>query len=203
MERDMSERQRSILEYIRLHTAETGIPPTMREIGERCGIASTNGVEKHLQALERMGLIARSRGKSRGIALRSASGSAVSIPLVGRIAAGLPVISPENREGEIAVDLSLFSLKTARNVFALVVRGDSMINAHILDGDTVIVQEQHDAQNGDIIAALVDGEATVKRFFRESGRIKLQPENESMKPLYFDKGDFRIIGKVVGIMRKI
>jgi len=113
------------------------------------------------------------------------------------------VSSPENREGDIAIDLSLFSLKTSQEVFALGVRGESMIDAHILDGDTVLVREQSTARNGDIVVALVEGEATVKRFFLENDRIRLQPENRNMAPLYFDSGDLRIIGKVIGVMRKL
>lgn len=199
----ISERQQTILEFIRETTAASGMPPSLREIGEKFGIRSTNGVEKHLQALERSGHISRVRGKSRGIAVSGGLRTASNIPLLGRVAAGVPVLSPENREGDIAVDLSLFSLKTSQQVFALGVRGESMVDAHILDGDTVLVREQTTARNGDIVVALVDGEATVKRFFLENDRIRLQPENRNMAPLYFDRGDLRIIGKVVGVMRKV
>jgi len=125
------------------------------------------------------------------------------IPLLGRVAAGLPVLSPENREGEVMVDLSLFSLRNAHNLFALKVRGESMVNAHIMDGDTLLVCAQTTAQNGEIIVALVEGEATVKRFFVEKNRIRLQPENSTMKPLYYERGDFRIVGKAVGVLRRI
>jgi repressor LexA len=175
----------------------------MREIGAKFGIRSTNGVEKHLLALERGGYISRERGKSRGIAVIGGSRTSDIVPLLGRVAAGVPVLSPENREGELTVDRSLFALKSSLQVFALGVRGDSMIDAHILNGDTVLVQEQSIAVNGDIVVALVDGDATVKRFFLENGRVRLQPENRTMEPLYFDGGDLRIIGKVVGVMRKV
>ena len=203
MKSKLSERQQAIYEFIRAVTTASGMPPTMREIGEKFGIRSTNGVEKHLQALERSGHINRVRGKSRGIAVIGGLQTASNVPLLGRVAAGVPVLSPENREGDIAIDLSLFSLKTSQQVFALEVRGESMIDAHILDGDTVLVGEQSTARNGDIVVALVEGEATVKRFFLENDRIRLQPENRNMAPLYFDRGDLRIIGKVVGVMRKV
>ena len=203
MNHKISERQQTILEFIRETMARRGMPPTLREIGLQFGIASTNGVEKHLLALERGGHITRERGKSRGISVMGGSRPAAAVPLLGRVAAGVPVLSPENREGNLTVDASLFDVKTTQTVFALVVRGDSMMDAHILDGDTVLVREQATARNGDIVVALVEGEATVKRFFLENDRIRLQPENRNMAPLYFDRGDLRIIGKVVGVMRKL
>jgi repressor LexA len=115
----------------------------------------------------------------------------------------MPVLSPENREGEVTVDLALFSLKSSNNLFALKVRGESMVNAHIMDGDTLLVRAQSTAQNGDIVVALTDGDATVKRFFLEKDRVRLQPENSTMKPLYVERGEFRIVGKAVGVIRKI
>jgi repressor LexA len=199
----ISDRQQAIYDFIRETMAVRGMPPTMREIGAKFGIRSTNGVEKHLLVLERSGHINRERGKSRGIAAIGGSRPADIVPLLGRVAAGVPVLSPENKDGDITVDLSLFALKTSQNIFALGVRGDSMMDAHILDGDTVLVREQATAANGDIVVALVDGEATVKRFFLENGRVRLQPENRTMEPMYFDGGDLRIMGKVVGVMRSI
>lgn len=203
MKNRITERQQQIYEFIRGVITARGIPPTIREIGEKFGIRSTNGVEGHLAALERGGLIARERGKSRGISLPSGRRPVVTVPLVGRVAAGQPVLSPENREGDLAVDLPLFALKTAQGLFALNVKGESMIDAHILDGDTVLVRQQAVARNGDIVVALVDGEATVKRFFAEKNRVRLQPENKAMKPLTLERGDFRILGKVVGVLRKL
>jgi len=203
MKTKMTLRQQAIYDFVRSAIAASGLPPSLREIGERFGIRSTNGVEKHLRALERNGHISRIRGKSRGIAIIGGLQAASTAPLLGRVAAGIPVLSPENREGDISVDLSLFSLKTSQQVFALTVRGDSMMEAHILDGDTVLVREQTTARDGDIVVALMEGEATVKRFFLENNRVRLQPENRSMAPLYFDHGDLRIIGKVIGVMRKI
>jgi repressor LexA len=203
MKNSITERQQEIYEFLRAVIASRGIPPTMREIGEKFGIRSTNGVEGHLAALERNGLIARERGKSRAISLSSGRKPVVSVPLLGRVAAGQPVLSPENREGDLAVDLSLFALRTAQNLFALKVRGESMVDAHILDGDTVLVRQQTTARNGDIVVAQVEGETTVKRFFAEENRVRLQPENRAMKPLTLERGDFRILGKVVGVLRKL
>jgi len=199
----ISDRQQAIFEFIRETTADRGMPPTMREIGAKFSIRSTNGVEKHLLVLERGGYISRERGKSRGIAVIGGSRPTNIVPLLGRVAAGVPVLSPENKESDLTVDLSLFALKSSQQVFALGVRGNSMIDAHILDGDTVLVREQATAANGDIVVALVDGDATVKRFFLEDGRVRLQPENKNMAPLYIENGDLRIIGKVVGVMRRL
>jgi repressor LexA len=203
MKKNITDRQQEIYEFIRTTLASKGIPPSMREIGEKFGIRSTNGVEGHLAALARSGMIIRERGKSRSISLHAGERMPITIPVLGRVAAGTPVLSPENREGEISVDSAIFSVRNAQNLFALKVRGESMVNAHILDGDMLIVRAQTAALNDDIIVALVDGEATVKRFFAEKNRVRLQPENSAMKPLYFDRGDFRIAGKAVGVVRKI
>lgn len=203
MKKTITERQRAIYDFIRTTLASRGIPPTIREIGKRFGIRSTNGVNGHLAALERGGLIARERGASRGIILSTVKRTAWTVPLVGRVAAGQPVLSPENREGDLTIDLSLFAIRTAENLYALRVNGESMVDAHILDGDTVLVRQQDTAQAGDIIVALVEGEATVKRFYAEGGRVRLQPENKAMKPLILEKGEVRVLGRVVGILRKI
>ncbi len=204
MKNRITDRQREIYEFIRTSIDGRGIPPTIREIGEAFGFRSTNGVEKHLVALEKSGFVVRERGKSRGLSLRAdGKRPLATVPLLGRVAAGLPVLSPENHEGELAVDISLFSLRSPHNLFALKVKGESMIDAHIVDGDTVIVRAQSAAQSGDIVVALVNGEATVKRLFVEKSRVRLQPENSSMKPLILDRGDFRIIGRVVGVIRRI
>jgi len=203
MKNKTTERQQEIYDFIKTTLTSRGIPPSMREIGEKFGIRSTNGVEGHLAALERGGLIARERGKSRGISLQTSGHAPATIPFLGRVAAGMPVLSPENREGEVMVDLSLFSLRSSHNLFALKVKGESMKDAHIMDGDTLVVRAQATAQNGDIVVALTEGEATVKRFFVEKNRIRLQPENSAMKPIYVERGEFRIVGKAVGVMRRI
>lgn len=203
MPKSTTERQQKIYDFLRATIEKRGIPPSMREIGDRFGIRSTNGVEGHLAALERNGLIKRERGKSRGILLPGTERPTTAVPLLGRVAAGAPVLSPENREGDVNIDLSLFSLRNTQHLFALMVKGESMVNAHILDGDTLLVRAQSTAQNGEIVVALVDGEATVKRFFLEKDRVRLQPENSTMKPIYLERGEFQIIGKAVGVMRKI
>jgi repressor LexA len=199
----ITERQQEIYDFIRTVIEGRGIPPTMREIGEQFGIRSTNGVDKHLAALEQNGLIKRERGKSHGIRMTSPDRPAASVPLLGRVAAGMPVLSPENREGEIRIDLALFRIKSSEGFFALKVKGDSMVEAHILDGDSLLVRAQATAHDGDIVVAMVDGEATVKRFFVEKDRVRLQPENSALRPIYVDRGEFKIIGKVVGVLRKI
>ncbi len=202
MKKNVTERQQEIYTFIRQVVDKRGIPPTMREIGAKFGIRSTNGVEGHLAALEAHGLITRERGKSRGILVRSES-SATAIPLLGRVAAGMPVLAPENREGEVMVDLALFNLRSPSGLFALKVRGESMVDAHIMDGDTLLVRSQPSARDGDIVVALVDGEATVKRFFLERGRVRLQPENSTMRPIYVERGELMIVGKLVGLVRKV
>jgi len=203
MKNNLTKRQREIYEFIRTTIAARGIPPSMREIGEQFSIRSTNGVEGHLAALERSGYITREAGKSRSISLCAKARSSATIPLLGRVAAGTPVLSPENQESEVLVDLSLFSLRSGNNLFALIVRGESMKEAHIMDGDTLLVRAQSMAQNGEIVVALVEGEATVKRFYREKNGVRLQPENRAMKPIYLERGEFRIVGKAVGVMRRI
>ena len=204
MKNQITDRQHEIYDFIRETIDHRGIPPSMREIGEEFGIRSTNGVEGHLAALERNGLITRERGKSRGIFPAGGGGrSLATVPLLGRVAAGVPVLSPENRDGDVMVDLSLFSLRSSQHLFALTVKGESMVNAHIVDGDTLLVRAQATAQNSDIVVALVDGEATVKRYFLEKDGVRLQPENSSMKPIHVERGEFRVIGKVVGVLRKM
>ncbi len=202
MKNKVTDRQQEIYSFIRAVSEKRGMPPTIREIGEKFGIRSTNGVEGHLSALERNGLIRRERGKSRGIISRTGGPSAV-VPLLGRVAAGQPVLAPENREGDVTIDLSLFSLKNANNLFALKVKGESMVNAHISDGDILLVRVQSSAQDRDIVVALVDGEATVKRFFAEKNRIRLQPENPGMKPIFIDRGELLVVGKAIGVLRRI
>jgi repressor LexA len=199
----ITERQREIYEFIKAAIDGRGIPPTMREIGAQFDIRSTNGVDRHLAALEKAGLIKRERGKSHGIRLTSGERPMASIPLLGRVAAGMPVLSPEHREGEIKVDLALFKLRSPQGIFALKVKGDSMMDSHIVDGDSLIVHSQATARDGDIVVAMVDGEATVKRFFLEKNRVRLQPENRTMRPIYVERGELRVLGKVVGVLRKI
>ncbi|MCP4548151.1 MAG: transcriptional repressor LexA [bacterium] len=203
----LTDRQRSILEFLKEFLRDNGYPPTIREIGAHFGIKSPKGVQDHLAAIERKGYIKRSRERSRGIELLSyrnpaleERGNVVSLPLLGHVAAGQPVLSEENVEEWIEVDAS-FAAREGN--FLLKVVGESMIEAHILDGDTIVVSPQETARNGEIVVALVDDEATVKTFYREQNGIRLQPENATMDPIFVPEGDLevRVIGKVVAVLR--
>jgi len=221
----LTDRQKAVLEFIQDHIEETGYPPTIREIGDHLGITSTNGVNDHLKALERKGYLERQTGKSRALKpLRTPDGSPVpkqpepaegradderaadthAVPVVGRIAAGAPVEAVENTDDVLSIGQGLVGRND--DLFALEVEGDSMIDDGIFDGDYVFVRKQRTANNGDIVAAKVDGEATVKRFFREDGRIRLQPANERIEPIYIRADDGRapqILGRVVGVFRRL
>ena len=193
-----------MLDYIERETSSTGVPPSIRQIGTALGISSTNGVRLHLQALQKKGYIRRSQRTSRGIVSldRLSTAASVSrsttadIPILGRVAAGTPVMAAENHEGSLSLDASLIKNQES---FALRVNGDSMINAGILDGDIVVVRLQQGADNGDIVVARVGEEATVKRFYREKDAIRLQPENPAMTPIY--STDVEICGKVIALVR--
>ena len=202
-ERPLTARQTEILEFIRDEMDRRGMPPTIRELGHQFGIRSTKGVEDHLAALERKGFIRRERGKSRAIEVsdRPDMRGARLLPLVGRIAAGAPVLAVENQEGTFVFDESLVG---AGETFLLRVVGDSMVNAGIFEDDLVIVRKQDDAREGEIVAARLEEEATVKRFHREGGRIVLLPENDAYDPIpVAEDRDFQILGKVVGVYRRI
>jgi repressor LexA len=198
----LTERQRLILEYVEDLIMRRGHAPTIREIGERFGISSTNGVRTHLSALIKKGYLRKSNFISRGLELTRDMATGISrVPLVGLVPAGVPIDSVENIEGEIALDQSFVPKGDA---FSLTVSGESMLGAGIHDGDVVVVHKQEVAQKGDIVVAVVDGEATVKRYFPEGDRIRLQPENDAFAPIYVDRksGDFRLAGKVVGLLRR-
>lgn len=201
--RPVTERQQAILDFI-LETIRTkGFPPTLREIGLAFGIRSTKGVNDHLDALEKKGKIRRHAELSRGIEVVEppvAVDDVHSVPLVGRIAAGAPLLAEENIDQRVVLDRAW----TGKDeVFLLRVEGESMVEAHICDGDLILVRRQDTAEDGDIVAALVDEEATVKRFFRERGKIRLQPENSSLQPLWVDPEEtpFRVLGKVTSVFR--
>ena len=202
-ERALTSRQQAILDWLRDEIDRRGLPPTIREIGEAFGIRSTKGVEDHLAALERKGSIRRERGKSRAIEIcaRPDLRGARLVPLLGRIAAGTPVLAVENRSDEFVLDESLVG---AGETFLLRVQGDSMKDASILDGDLVVVRAQDEARTGDIVAARLGEEATVKRLDRSGGIIRLLPENEAYEPILPDPSeDFQILGKVVGVYRRL
>lgn len=195
----LTERQRQVLEYIRRHTRERGYPPSVREIGGALGLTSSSTVHGHLARLEDKGYIRRDPTKPRAIELMGERPArVVPIPLVGQITAGEPILAVENVEATYPLPHDLVGHD---DVFMLRVRGDSMINAGIFDGDLVIVRRQPTAQNGDVVVALLDDEATVKRFYRENGHVRLQPDNDAMEPIITTQVE--ILGKVVGLFRRM
>jgi repressor LexA len=198
-------RQQRILDFIKRTVEDRGYPPTVREIGEAVGLTSSSSVHAQLATLQRRGLLRRDAAKPRAMELQVPGRrrlQSVTVPLVGRIAAGAPVLADEHVEDYLAVPSGF---ATERDHFALRVQGDSMIEAGILDGDVVVVKRQDSADEGDIVAALLPGlaeeEATVKRFHRRRGRIQLVPENSRMQPIDMDGG--QILGKVVAVLRKL
>ncbi|MFZ1682618.1 MAG: transcriptional repressor LexA [Candidatus Zixiibacteriota bacterium] len=203
MKPELTDKQRSVLEFIEEQISQRGHCPTIREIGSMFKITSTNGVRTHLTALIRKGYLKKEEYVSRGLELvRPLAGPVGKLAIVGSVPAGKPIDAIENIEGEIAVDTSFLPKGES---FSLRVSGMSMKNAGILDGDIVMVKKQSVAQKGDIVVALINGEATVKRYFPEGAQIRLQPENDDFEPILFKKGsgEFRIAGKVVGLLRKM
>lgn len=203
MTENLTARQAEILDYLRDEIDGRGLPPTIREIGEAFGIRSTKGVEDHLSALERKGFIRRERGKSRAIEVadRPDLRGARLVPLLGRIAAGSPILAVENHSGHFVMDESLVG---TGDTFLLRVEGDSMCDASILDGDLVVVRAQESARSGEIVAARLGEEATVKRYHRDAHGITLLPENEAYEPIPVrPEDDFHVLGKVVGVFRRL
>lgn len=198
---DLTQRQQMVLEFVTRHLDTHGYPPTLREIAAHLGVNGTLGVAKHLDALERAGVIRREAGSSRGISVVGRGVPAVSLPVVGVVRAGMPQPAVEDIEDYFSLDPSLVRGGT----FILRVRGDSMINAAIMDGDLALVRPQATAENREIVVAIIDGEATLKRFYRERTYIRLQPENPNMEPIIVrpGEGEISIIGKVVGIFRQL
>lgn len=206
----LSQRQREIYDFVVAYTRGHGYPPTVREIGAEVGLASPSTVHVHLTKLERAGYLRRDPTKPRALELaerdrpreREAGGVHV-LPLVGEIAAGGPLLAEQNVEDYVAVPEPL---ARGEDEFLLRVRGESMVEAGIMPGDYVVVRRQQTAENGDVVAALVGddeaaGEATVKTFYRENGRVRLQPENAALEPLYPEH--VQILGKVVGLFRRL
>jgi repressor LexA len=207
----LTERQRQIMDFLTHYVDARGYPPTVREIGDAVGLASPSTVHAHLANLERAGLLRRDPTKPRALELvhRPAAApprrldDAPALPLVGEIAAGGPLLAQENIEDYLRVPAPL---SRGGEEFLLRVTGDSMVGAGILDGDFVVVERRQDALNGDIVVALAGDdeaadEATVKRFFREDGRVRLQPENDSLAPIY--ASHVQILGKVIGVFRRV
>jgi len=205
----LTDRQQAILTFILNEQQQRGYPPSVREIGEAVGLTSPSTVHSHLGSLQRMGYLVRDPSKPRALEVRydPSSGAAVDrrpvhhVPLVGDVAAGTDVLAQENIEEVLPVPADLTGEGT---LFMLRVRGDSMVDAGILDGDLVVVRQQSDANNGEIVVAGIPGdEATVKTFRRQKGRIVLMPANARLEPMHFEPDDVQIFGKVVTVMRKL
>jgi repressor LexA len=199
--KDLTNRQREIFDFIRSYLKAHGYPPTVREIGKAVGLHSSSTVHAHLSKLESLGVLKRDPTKPRAMeVLVSKAKRAVrsGLPLVGTVAAGSPILAEENIEEYLQVPDVIGG---EDGDYILTVRGESMKDAGILDGDFVVVRQAEDARNGEIVVAMIDGEATVKRFFREKDHIKLQPENKSMKPI--KTRDAQLLGSVVGVFRRV
>ncbi len=210
---NLTKRQQEILDFLRSFTAGNGYPPSVREIGEAVGLSSSSTVHSHLSALEGKGYIRRDASSARALVIvdqliadESNSlidgpdpfANIITLPLVGRVAAGEPILAEQNIEDTLTLPTQLVDDSSS---FLLTVKGESMIEAGILDGDLVVVREQQTADNGDIVVALIDESATVKTFYREQDRIRLQPENKTMEPIYTTEA--MILGKVVALLRTL
>ena len=216
MARKITKRQQQIYDFIRSYQTEKGYPPSVREMAAAVGLSSPSTVHAHLSALEAHGLIKRDKTKPRALEVFEQEGNpdnnldisqespvaemrgVVSLPLVGRVAAGMPILAEQNIEDTFTVPTEIASDSSS---FILEVHGNSMINVGIYNGDYIIVREQPSAMNGDIVVAIIDGSATVKTFYKERGRVRLQPENDAMEPIFADNPT--ILGKVVALMRRL
>lgn len=211
MARKITKRQQEIYDFIKSYQREKGYPPSVREMASAVGLSSPSTVHAHLASLEEHGLIKRDKTKPRALELFNEDGSAVklanveenpsrgtvTLPLVGRVAAGMPILAEQNVEDTFTLPAEI---ATNSSSFVLEVHGDSMINVGIFNGDYIVVREQHSAMNGEIVVAMIDGSATVKTFYKERGRVRLQPENDAMEPIYAENPT--ILGKVVALMRR-
>jgi len=216
MARKITKRQQQIYDFIRSYQTEKGYPPSVREMAAAVGLSSPSTVHAHLSALEAHGLIKRDKTKPRALEVFEQEGNpdnnldisqespvpemrgVVSLPLVGRVAAGMPILAEQNIEDTFTIPTEIASDSSS---FILEVHGNSMINVGIYNGDYIIVREQPSAMNGDIVVAMIDGSATVKTFYKERGRVRLQPENDAMDPIFADNPT--ILGKVVALMRRL
>ncbi len=202
LERKLTEQQECVLSYIKKVILDRGYPPTVREIGQAIGLTSSSSVQSHLDRLEKKGYIRRDPTKPRTIEIiddcyNLVHREVVNVPVLGTVAAGQPLYAEENIENYYPIPAELLP---NGEVFMLKVRGNSMINARIFDEDQIIVERLSTAENGDIVVALIDDSATVKRFFKENGHYRLQPENDSMEPIFVEHVE--ILGRVVGLFRK-
>ena len=206
---DLNSRQNQILEYIRVCINDRHLPPSVREIGEAVGLSSPSSVHMHLKVLEDKGYIVRKGSKSRSMSITEKGDAGkdkrdqydkdfASLPLVGRVAAGTPILAEQNIEEQIKLPIALIG---DQNSFLLTVKGNSMIDVGIFDGDIVIVKETANANNGDIVVALIDDGATVKTFYKEKDCIRLQPQNPALEPIY--TRDAKVLGVVTGLFRSI
>jgi repressor LexA len=202
VELNLTKRQQEIFDFVKRYAGEHGYPPTVRDIGKAIGLTSSSTVHAHLANLERLGVLKRDPTKPRALeVLVDRAKEAVSpsgLPLVGQVAAGSPVLAEENIEEYVPVPGIAGG---DQGEFVLRVKGDSMVNAGILEGDYVIVRKQDTAEDGEIVVALVGEEATVKRFFREADHVRLQPENDTMDPIL--TRDVEVLGRVVGVCRRV
>ena len=216
MARKITKRQQQIYDFIRSYQTEKGYPPSVREMAAAVGLSSPSTVHAHLSALEAHGLIKRDKTKPRALEVFEQEGNpdnnlgisqespvaemrgVVSLPLVGRVAAGMPILAEQNIEDTFTIPTEIASDSSS---FILEVHGNSMINVGIYNGDYIIVREQPSAMNGDIVVAMIEGSATVKTFYKERGRVRLQPENDAMEPIFADNPT--ILGKVVALMRRL
>jgi repressor LexA len=201
----LTKRQQEIFEFIKRYSAKYGYPPTVRDIGKAVGLASSSTVHAHLSNLEKVGLLRRDPSKPRAIELLDKATDAVKsivgpsgLPLVGQVAAGQPILAEENVEEYVEVPPAVGG---DQGEYVLRIKGDSMKNAGILEGDLVVVRPQDVAEDGDVVVALVGEEATVKRFFREADHIRLQPENETLEPIR--SKEVKVLGRVVGLLRRL
>jgi len=200
----LTDRQRQVLDFISDSIRKRGYPPTLREIGSHFGIRSTNGVNDHLRALEKKGFLHREDLKSRALRPVFNDDDFVDVPVLGKVAAGQPMLAVQNYEDTVKIDR--FFIGQTREVFALRVKGDSMIEAGIFDGDYVFIRKQLQATAGEIVVAMIGDEATVKRYYPEGDTIRFQPANAAMAPIIVRRRDFRsvnLLGVVIGVYRKM
>ena len=205
MELELTPNQSKVLDFLKGYVRKKGFPPTLREIAFHFGLRGPRAPQKTLAILERKGYLRKVPGGSRAIEIQGvlpALGRTLSLPIIGRVKAGEPILAIENIEGHLNLDRSLVS---SEDVFLLRVQGDSMIEAHIQDGDFALIKPQRDAENGEIVVALIEDEATIKRIFKKRDLIRLEPANPRVEPIVVRKGEKKvtIVGKVVGIFRKI
>lgn len=207
---ELAPRQRALLDFVASYQDTRGFPPTIREIGEALGIKSTNGVSDHIKALVKKGYLERGGDPRSSRSIRVAGAArggfrdeaTVAVPLVGRVAAGQPILAQENYDRTFHIDSAM--MPSTGQTFALTVSGTSMIEEGILDGDVVFVKQQSTARNGELVVAMFEGDATVKRFFKEKDRFRLQPANKDMEPIFVPAEEgVEILGTVVGVYRRI